>query len=134
MLCPPFGCCSCLPPLTNVSLADATILRLKLTAACLAKAPSDPVPGTVVRRWDKTYSCYGSRQTLTSPSDSVLCLMRIARARFLSDTTECVTAEPDQLFFEGGEGAQICWGGGCFRTTALEAVQGSVSNIHKRPG
>ena len=31
-------------------------------------------------------SSYESRQTLTSPSDSVLCLMRIAHAGFLSDT------------------------------------------------
>ena len=34
-------------------------------------------------------SCYGSRQTLTPPSDSALCLMRTAYARFLSDTTHC---------------------------------------------
>ena len=46
----------------------------------------DPVSSLpVLRQWD-TDSCCGSRQTLTSPSDSVLCLMRIARAGFLSDT------------------------------------------------
>ena len=39
-------------------------------------------------RWDKTYSCYGSRQTLPSQPDSILCLMRIAQARFLSDKTK----------------------------------------------
>ena len=33
---------------------------------------------------------YGNRQTLTSPSDSVSCLMRTAHARFLSDTTHCL--------------------------------------------
>ena len=32
---------------------------------------SDPLPGTVVRQVKKIYSCYGSRQTLTSPSDNV---------------------------------------------------------------
>ena len=39
--------------------------------------------------WDKTHSRCESRQTLTSLSDSVLHLMRIAQARFLSDTTHC---------------------------------------------
>ena len=39
---------------------------------------------------------YGNRQTLTSPSDSVSCLMRTAHARFLSDMTHCptVTSKP----------------------------------------
>ena len=36
------------------------------------------------RQWNKTYSCYGSMQTLTSPSNSVLCLTRTARARSLA--------------------------------------------------
>ena len=49
----------------------------------------DSLSDTVVGQWDKTYSGYESRQTLTSPSDSVWCLMRIALARFLSDTTHC---------------------------------------------
>ena len=41
-------------------------------------------------------SCYGSRQDLTSPLDRVLCLMRIAHASLLSDTTNCptVTSKP----------------------------------------
>ena len=43
----------------------------------------------VVRPWDKTYSCYGSRQTLILPSNSVLHLIRTAHARFLSDTKRC---------------------------------------------
>ena len=34
-----------------------------------------------------TISRYGSRQTLTSPSGSILCMMRLAHAGFLSDTT-----------------------------------------------
>ena len=34
-------------------------------------------------------SCYGNRQTFTSPSDSVPCLMRMAHARFLSNTMHC---------------------------------------------
>ena len=60
---------------------------------------------TILRLWNKTYSCYGSRQILTSLSDGVLCLMRIAHvARFLSDTTHrpmmtlksvCRTTVPD---------------------------------------
>ena len=52
------------------------------------KPRPDPLPGTVIRRRDKTYGCYGRRPTLTSLSDSVLCL-RIAHARCLSDTTRC---------------------------------------------
>ena len=43
---------------------------------------------TVIQQWGKkTYSCYGSRQTLTLPSDSVLCLGRTMHTTFLSDTT-----------------------------------------------
>ena len=53
---------------------------------------SDPHSDTVVRPRDKTYSCYGSRQTLTSPSDSVWCLMKTAHARFLSHMTRCPIA------------------------------------------
>ena len=34
-----------------------------------------PLSGTFARQWDRTDSCRGSRQALTSPSDSVLCLM-----------------------------------------------------------
>ena len=33
--------------------------------------------------------CCTSRETLTSPSDIVLCLMRVAHVRFLSDTRHC---------------------------------------------
>ena len=43
-----------------------------------------PLSAIAVRQRDKTYSCYGNRQTLTSPSDIVLRLMRIAEARYLS--------------------------------------------------
>ena len=35
---------------------------------------------TFRRQWDKTYSCYGNRETVTSLSDSVFCLMRVAYA------------------------------------------------------
>ena len=76
------------------------------------------LPGTVVRQWDKPYSGYGSRQTLTSPWDSVLifCLMKIARARFLSDTTHfpMLTSEP------------VC------RTTVPEAFTDSVDRSFDR--
>ena len=37
-----------------------------------------------------THSCCSSRQILTSPWNSVLCLMRTVHARFLSDTTHCL--------------------------------------------
>ena len=37
---------------------------------------SDPLSGAVVRPRDTTYNRRGSGQTLTSPSDSVMCLMR----------------------------------------------------------
>ena len=47
------------------------------------------LPGTVPPRWDKDYRCCGSRQTLISSFDSVLCLMRIMHGRFLSDTRHC---------------------------------------------
>ena len=36
------------------------------------------------------HSCYGSRQTLTSPSDSILSLMIFALARFLPEATHCL--------------------------------------------
>ena len=52
---------------------------------CRPRPPSD----TVVRQLDETYSCYGSRQTLSSLSGCVLCLMRTAHARFPSDSTHC---------------------------------------------
>ena len=45
-----------------------------------------PQSETVLRQSDKTYSCHGSRQTLTSPSDSALRLMRTAHARSPSET------------------------------------------------
>ena len=44
---------------------------------------------SVVRQRDKTCSWNRSRHTLTSPSDRILCLMRIAHARCLSDPTHC---------------------------------------------
>ena len=46
----------------------------------------DPLSDTVVRQCDKTYSCYGSRQILTSPSDNVVCLMRTAQIPIRHDT------------------------------------------------
>ena len=55
------------------------------------KGPNS-LSGTSIGRGHKTRSCYGSRQTLTSSSFSVLCLMRTLHARFLSDTTDCPKA------------------------------------------
>ena len=43
----------------------------------------NPLSGTAVRQWDKTYSYYGNRESLASPEDSVLCLMKIVHGRFL---------------------------------------------------
>ena len=45
---------------------------------------TDPVPDTVLRQWDKIYSCCGS----TLLSDNVLSVMRIAGAKFVSDKTK----------------------------------------------
>ena len=38
----------------------------------------NPLSGTVIQQWNKTYTWYGSRQTFASLSYSVLCLMRVA--------------------------------------------------------
>ena len=48
-----------------------------------------PLSDTVVRQWNKTSNSYGSRQTFTSPPDTVLRLMKIAHAGFLSDAWHC---------------------------------------------
>ena len=60
-------------------------------------ALKDPMPlsGTAVQQSDNRDSCYGSRQTLTSPSDNVLCLMGIVHARFLSSTTSPSDGDED---------------------------------------
>ena len=58
------------------------------TRARLNTKGHNPLSGTVVGQSDETYSRYGSRQTLISPSGSVLCLMKMAHAGFLSDTTQ----------------------------------------------
>ena len=62
----------------------------------------EPLSSNVVQQLDKTYSRCGSRQTLTLPSDCVLCLMRMevvafsSRARILG---ECSTIHsPPALF------------------------------------
>ena len=77
----------------DVCEIDLNIYANELAKRCaLARAPRrgpDPLSDTVVGQWNKTDSCYGSRQTRTSPSDSVLRLTRIAPARVLSDTTHC---------------------------------------------
>ena len=75
--------------------ADLVVgLSLKMDEGLRPEGPY-PLLDSVDRPLGQTYSCYGSRQTLTSPSDSVLCLMRIAHAKFPSDTTRCpmVTSE-----------------------------------------
>ena len=47
---------------------------------------SDRPSDTIVGQWGKTYSCYGSRQTLTLPPGCVWCLMKTEHARCQSDT------------------------------------------------
>ena len=87
----------------------------------------DPPSGTVLRQWDKTHSCFGSR--LTSTSDSVLCLMRIAHARFLSDTTHCPIVTSKSVcrttVSDGGSGAF---------TEEILATGNSANLTHAGPG
>ena len=101
----------------------------------------NPPAGTLERQWDRRYCCYASRQTLTSSSDSVLCLMRIARARFLSNTRHCpmVTSKfvcpttmpgwrsGPQLDREEGN-TVVCYPQLCFRADCAtdSRVQGSL--------
>ena len=61
------------------STPTATRSTFSTRVTAVSKGP-DPQAGCVLRKWDKTYNCYGSRQTLTLPSDSALYLMRIAHA------------------------------------------------------
>lgn len=44
------------------------------------------------------WNTYGSRQTLRSQSDSVLCLLETAHARFTSDTKHCLMVTPKSVF------------------------------------
>ena len=59
-------------------LSDSTHCLMVTSKSVGRTTASDPI------------SCYGSRQTFTSPSDSALRRMRIVPARFLSDTTHCL--------------------------------------------
>ena len=64
----------------------------ELVSRAYQREDPDPLPGTVVRQYDPI-SCYGSRQILTSPSNSVLRLIRIAHARWrqcLSVPRQCL--------------------------------------------
>ena len=87
------------PNWTELFATNDSLVRGTNELVCPGGLPSD----TVVREWDKTYSCYGRRQTSTSPLGSVSCLMRTMHARFLSDTTLCpmsksvCRASPDPL-------------------------------------
>ena len=65
----------------------------------------DPLSDTVVRQRDKTYSCYRSRRTLNLLWDSVLRLMRVERARFLSDTTHCPMVTSESVCRTSGSGS-----------------------------
>ena len=67
---------------------------------------------SVMGQTDKTYRCYGSGQALTSPSDSVLCLLRKVHARFPSDRAHCsmVTSKSvcHRTALDGGLGHLFC--------------------------
>ena len=73
----------------------------------LVRKRPDPPPDTVLRQWDKTHSCYGSRQTLTSPSDCVLCLIKIVLARFLSHATRCAMVTSVCLSYDSARKPQV---------------------------
>ena len=66
-------------PQEEMRLIDAHSVSRRLPAAYDMGYSTDPLSGSV---WpNETYSCYGgNRQTSTSPSDGVLCLMKITHA------------------------------------------------------
>ena len=71
----------------SLSLTTVTFM-LPACSLSLRKGPS------IIRQcrravWQNIQLPYGSSQTLLSPSDSILCMMRMAHAAFLSDTTHC---------------------------------------------
>ena len=71
--------------LSGITLACYSLRPVTLSGITLVSYSLRPVTLPGVGQWDKTYSCYTSRQTLTSPSDTVFCPMRTAQARFRSD-------------------------------------------------
>ena len=58
----------------------------------------DPSSSTVVWLCNKAFSCYGTRQTLTSPSDRVLCPMNTAQTTFLSKISHCLKVISNSVF------------------------------------
>ena len=65
---------------------------------------------TVVRQQGSRYCCYGNRQTLTSPPDGALRLMRIVYASFLSDTTRCpIVTSKSACRKTVGQTLQLLW-------------------------
>ena len=82
--------------LLSATTSTPTAGLLAETGSRLGKDP-DALSGNAVRQWDKTYTCCGNRQTLTSPSDSVLPLKRTSHARVLSDTTYSLTVTSDSV-------------------------------------
>ena len=84
---PSLGCCLALCSVAARLAAARTTLH---TAPTTFKS-SRPTIRLCRRTVSDAISCYVSRQTLTSPSsDSVLCLMKTAYARSLSDTIHCL--------------------------------------------
>ena len=66
-------------------------ILLKSVRSLLLDFPQSPDLLNRHCRVSNPISCYGGGQTLTSPSDSVSsCLVRIAHARFASDTSHCL--------------------------------------------
>ena len=102
-----------------------------MTRRCRSQG-SDPIPDTVVRQWNKTNSCYGSRQTLTSASDSVLCLMRISHARFLSDSTHCQLMTSKSFYRTTVSDPISCYGSRQSLTSASDSVFCLMRIAHAR--
>ena len=55
-----------LPPYPPVTFLSHGLTDKALEARSLSEAPTHCIVGTVASPWDKTYSCYGNRQTSTS--------------------------------------------------------------------
>ena len=75
---------------------------LILTIECVTTGPQ-PLSGTAIQQRDKTYSCYGCTQTLTSPAENVFRLMWTTEQRMLhsyqtqhpdGDVKVCCTTQP----------------------------------------
>ena len=74
---------------SSLDTETVPIVLRKIQVPFLLSEGPNPRLDTVARQRLILPVANGSGQILTSPSDSVVCLMRIARAGFLSDTRHC---------------------------------------------